>query len=42
MSQAINQIRSEVKKVIKFGRIPLNKEVVEKVLAMMWEKFVFL
>ncbi|QBP35701.1 thioredoxin [Phage NC-G] len=39
MSQAINQIRSEVKKVIKFGRIPLNKEVVEKVLAMMWEKF---
>lgn len=39
MSQAINEIRSEVKKVIKFGRIPLNKEVVEKVLNMMWDKF---
>ncbi|CAH1615758.1 hypothetical protein UGJNECP4_00097 [Escherichia phage UGJNEcP4] len=39
MSQAINQIRSEVKKVIKFGRIPSSKEVVEKVLYMMWDKF---
>lgn len=39
MSQAINQIRSEVKKVIKFGRIPSSKKVVEKVLYMMWDKF---
>lgn len=39
MSQAINQIRSEVKKVVKFGRIPSSKEVVEKVLYMMWDKF---
>ncbi|UIS66316.1 thioredoxin [Escherichia phage PSD2001] len=39
MSQAINEIRSEVKKVIKFGRIPSSKEVVEKVLYMMWDKF---
>lgn len=39
MSQAINEIRSEVKKVIKFGRIPSSKEVVEKVLYMMWGKF---
>ena len=39
MSQAINQIRSEVKKVIKFGRIPSTKEVVEKVLYVMWDKF---
>lgn len=39
MSQAINEIRSEVKKVVKFGRIPSSKEVVEKVLYMMWDKF---
>ncbi|XAO54450.1 thioredoxin [Yersinia phage vB_YenM_P8] len=39
MSQAINEIRSEVKKVVKFGRIPSTKEVVEKVLYMMWDKF---
>ena len=39
MSQAINQIRSEVKKVVKFSRIPSSKEVVEKVLYMMWDKF---
>lgn len=39
MSQAINQIRSEVKKAIKFNSIPSTKDVVEKVLAMMWEKF---
>lgn len=39
MSQAINEIRSEVKKVIKFGRIPSTKDVVEKVLYMMWDKF---
>lgn len=39
MSQAINQIRSEVKKVIKFGHIPSTKEVVENVLTMMWDKF---
>lgn len=39
MSQAINQIRSEVKKVINFGLIPSSKEVVERVLYMMWDKF---
>lgn len=39
MSQAINQIRSEVKKVIKFDRIPSTKDVAEKVLNMMWDKF---
>lgn len=39
MSQAINEIRSEVKKVVKFNSIPSTKEVVEKVLYMMWDKF---
>lgn len=39
MSQAINEIRSEVKAAIKFNRIPSTKEVVEKVLNMMWDKF---
>ena len=39
MSQAINEIRSEVKKVVKFNSIPSTKDVVEKVLYMMWDKF---
>lgn len=39
MSQAINEIRSEVKKVVKFGRIPSTKDVVLNVLYMMWNKF---
>lgn len=39
MSQAINEIRSEVKKVVKFNSIPSSKDVVEKVLYMMWDKF---
>lgn len=39
MSQAINEIRSEVKKAIKFGRIPSTKDVVLNVLYMMWNKF---
>ena len=39
MSQAINEIRSEVKKVVKFNSIPSTKDVVLKVLYMMWDKF---
>ncbi|QQG30814.1 thioredoxin [Escherichia phage UPEC01] len=40
MSQAINEIRSEVKNAVKFtGRIPSTKDVVLNVLYMMWNKF---
>ncbi len=39
MSQAINEIRSEVKKVVKFNSIPSTKDVVLNVLYMMWNKF---
>lgn len=39
MSQAINEIRSEVKKVVKFNSIPSAKDVVLNVLYMMWNKF---
>lgn len=39
MSQAIEEIRSEVKKAIKFNSIPSTKDVVGKVLYMMWDKF---
>ena len=39
MSQTINEIRSEVKKVVKFNSIPSTKDVVLNVLYMMWNKF---
>lgn len=39
MSQAINEIRSEVKNAVKFNSIPSTKDVVLNVLYMMWNKF---